>query len=73
MKLPWMNTPPVVARISYPAPRRATVELGEKMYSTQPYTLRDVAMTLDSGGWFMKARHEFADSDAETLAFGGTP
>lgn len=59
---------PETQKLTFPAPRRCSIPLENGKYCTKAYTIRDVAMTIDAGGWFQQASHDFADNDARELA-----
>jgi len=55
-------------KLDFPAARRCSHPTGGGKFCTKPYTIQDVALVLDSGGWFAKGGHDFADGDAKELA-----
>ena len=57
--------------MKYPAPRRCDAPSGHGKYTTHPWSILAVAQALSIGAWFQIGRHDFADKDARTLAFGG--
>lgn len=58
----------MTTQLHYPAPSRASVELGGGKYYTRPWTVLDVQEARRAGMWFTKGRHEFASREAALLA-----
>lgn len=58
-------------RLGFPAPRRASVEVGngrKRTYRTRPWTAEDVVEARAAGAYFRSGAHEFEDAEAEKLA-----
>ena len=47
------------SRMTYPAPRRCSVETGGRSYYTTSWNLREVWLYRKAGGWFAGGCHEF--------------
>lgn len=71
-------------RLTYPAPRRCTLNCGTKpaprvkgkppttitTWRDEPWTANEVAAAKLAGAFFVRGRHDFADKDAEAAAVG---
>ena len=57
-------------RMTFPAPRRESVELAGGGYTTKQWTLQGVKDYLAIGGWFASGHHDFDSKATATAAFG---
>lgn len=56
--------------LTYPAPRRMSVENGDGTYTTKAWTEQGVKEYRLAGGFFLSGLHDFANAAASRAATG---
>ena len=59
-------------RLTFPAPRKESVESEPGMYYMIPWTMEGVQEALEGGAWFTPGGHDFANKEVAKAALQPT-